>query len=394
MNIYEKKPVNYERLLEAVNKDFATYGDMLQYLIIRPYNLPSQYSATIFSVTSLFETLMRYYGNLLASFIGIALLNKGFEYFPFGPIKSHEEVVSYYEYLAISGTSEPSDHLLFSSKDESQLISINIVKQRPYLLDGGEVGFSIEEAFDDLIKAEQEYQEWEKKNGLYIDDEMEEKLNIPEDAYYGSFKEYVIPDPFLFHLFKDEIKQNMKKVNEFFPNWELISAEQFIEQYLAEGKDDYVEYFKGLLNNAKKNIEEKYPFISVSKQHSLLSKSREEILKSVHMAYNLTSESSAEIIRKATLGVEGLLYSLGWKYQGAEPEGRDREFNPLLTKFKEYLKDDFGEDILNDLLYLNKMRNQVSHPDIYNPNSKDVVKTTRKAELFLYLVDQKYGFKP
>ena len=100
------------------------------------------------------------------------------------------------------------------------------------------------------------------------------------------------------------------------------------------------------------------------------------------------------LARKATLGVEGLLYSLGWKYQGAEPEGRDREFNPLLTKFKEYLTDDFGEDILNDLLYLNKMRNQVSHPDIYNPNSKDVVKTTRKAELFLYLVDQKYGFKP
>ena len=186
MNTYEKKPVNYERLVEAVNKDFATYGDMLQYLIIRPYNLPSQYSATIFSVTSLFETLMRYYGNLLASFIGIALLNKGFEYFPLGFIKSHEEVVSYYEYSAISGTSEPSDHLLFSSKGESQLISINIVKQRPYLLDGGEVGFSIEEAFDDLIKAEQEYQEWEKKNGLYIDEEMEEKLNIRRSLSFNT----------------------------------------------------------------------------------------------------------------------------------------------------------------------------------------------------------------
>jgi hypothetical protein len=48
---------------------------------------------------------------------------------------------------------------------------------------------------------------------------------------------------------------------------------------------------------------------------------------------------------------------LGGKYDGTEPKGRDREFNPLLTKFREPLTKDFDEDILNDLPYLKKMIN-------------------------------------
>jgi hypothetical protein len=368
MKIFKIDTVDYETLSIALRKDFSMYGDLLEFLTIKPYDLPSEFSASIISVAGLFDGLMKLYGNLLESYLGLAMLKKGYiEQFQLDAEFTPEEMESFYLDNSQNEFSEPSGILYF--RGEREEIVIHILYEKPMFWNGGNLGFSIESTVEAFIEEQQKYPSYK-----------ESKQTI----------DYVIPDPFLFRLFKDELIKSKSHLEERLPGWEFLSVEQFMDRYLSDEHNDYKEEFREVIKSAKHKLEEEFPFLSISKHLSEISGSRNEIKDSIYRSADLVHNDPEELIRKATKGVEGLLLAIYWKVFKEEPE--KAEFNFMLSKLREVLEEEYGTDVYHDLEYLHGERNFSSHTGHPAPDAENTLKVIHRSKLFLDLFDRKFGY--
>ena len=368
MKIFKMNTVDYETLSNALRKDFSMYGDLLEFLTIKPYDLPSEFSASIISVASLFDGLMKLYGNLLESYLGLAMLKKGYiEQFLLDAEFTPEEMESFYLDNSHNESSELSGILHF--RGEQDEIVIHILYEKPIFWSGGNLAFSIENTVEAFIEKQQ-------KDSTF----NESKKTI----------DYVIPDPFLFRLFKDELSKSKSYLEEQLPGWEFLSVEQFLDRYLSDKHNEYKDEFKEVIKFAKHKLEEEFPFLSISKHLSEISSARNEIKESVFRSADLVHNDPEELIRKATKGVEGLILAIYWKIFKEEPE--KVEFNFMLSKLREVVEEDYGTDIYHDLEYLHMERNFSSHSGHPAPDADETLKVIHRSKLFLDLFDRKFGY--
>ncbi|QRF75302.1 hypothetical protein Thermo_00796 [Thermoplasmatales archaeon] len=302
MKIYSLDTVSLEQLDETLRKEFDVYGDLQKFLTVRPHDLPSKFSASIMSVASLYDNLMRIYENLLQSYLALALLRKGYidESLEESGL-SHEDMVWHYRDAAVTGGGEEVQESLDFSKayDPTDYVSIHLIRDRPMLDPDGHLSFSVEWATDRLIQ------------------DISHNTNEGKMQHTAS---YIIPDPFLFRLFKEKMYETKKRLKSELPGWEFLSVEEFVDRYLSDEQKDYRGEFRDLINSAKRHIEKKFPFLSVSRQLQEISRARKEIQDSVHRSREPDRYETEDIIRKATLGVERLLYAIYWKIFNEEPK--------------------------------------------------------------------------
>lgn len=367
MKAYSVDMVSYEQLVTALRKEFSMYGDLLQFLTIKPYDLPSEFSASIISVASLFDSLMKLYGNLLESYLALALIRKGYVDKYLQEELAPEEMESFYLDNSNNEHSEPIGFLRFKGDQEEILIHIIYVK--PMFWNGSDLGFFLESTLDNFI---------------------EEQQKASENELFKKTSQYVIPDPFLYRLFRDKLQKAKEKVESELSGWIFCSADEFIDKYLSDQQSDYKEEFKGIIQFAKKNLEKEFPFLSIAKHLSGISNARNEIKEAIYKSIDLNHNDPSELIRKATKGVEGLLLAIYWKTFNAEP---DRiEFNFMLSKLKEVLEEEYGRDIYLDLEFLHRERNFSSHTGHPEPGPYEMMKVIQRSKLFLDLFNKKFGY--
>ena len=372
MKSYVFDTVSLEQLDESLGKEFDVYGDLLKFLTVKPHDLPSKFSASIMTVASLYDTLMKAYGNLLQSYLALALLRKGYidEFLEEADL-SPEDMKWYYEDAAKTGGGEWAQDSLYFSKAEnnSEEIDIRVLRDTPMLSPDGHLSFSVEAAADRLIQG------------------ISRNENQGKDGNSGN---YIIPDPFLYRIFKEQIHKVENRIGNELPGWEFISVEQFIDRYLSDEQKDYKADHKDLIKFTKAHIEGSFPFLAVSRHLQEISKARKEIQDSTYRSREPDRYEARELIRNATLGVEGLLYAIYWKAFNEEP--KEKEFTTLLTKLREIIQDEYGSDMYVDLEYLRDARNRVSHPGHEEPDLTEMLKVVYKSGLFLDLFDSKYGY--
>ena len=164
-----------------------------------------------------------------------------------------------------------------------------------------------------------------------------------------------------------------------------------MEYFISNDHDDFLDAHEKALNGGKKRLEEKYPFLALGKQLERISNAKRDIRAAVHDSgvEGLREDEIKAILRQALNGVEGLLRA----YYGKDSaEGsRPPTFRDIMNEHKQELLEDYGTDVFNELIYLNEVRNNVSHENGLHFGNMDMKKVVGRVDLFLKLVEVKFG---
>ena len=143
--------------------------------------------------------------------------------------------------------------------------------------------------------------------------------------------------------------------------------------------------------SGKKKLEEKYPFLALRKQLERITKAKRDIQTAVHdsSVEGLREEEIENILARVLKGVEGLL--LAYYGKDVTDGSRPTTFRDILNEHRQELLEAYGNDVFDELIYLNEMRNNVSHPNGLHFDNMQMKKVVGRADLFLKLVEVKFG---
>jgi len=193
---------------------------------------------------------------------------------------------------------------------------------------------------------------------------------------------YVVVSPVLNSALFLKAKNRMNefvKDDVFLASWEL--SKRFIpnkkeRQHVEEG---WKSLFKALVTNFKA----RHPFLVYSEEQEKISNTQEWLKSSRN---KLEGGNIDDAIRDAGLVCEAILQILGKIHKIEQDES---EYNFLLNKLSPYIYEEYGEEVYNDLDFIRKWRNAVSHPHKEKPNINIATQVVRRAELFFELFDLK-----
>ncbi|MHB1811849.1 MAG: hypothetical protein ACYCPR_05480 [Thermoplasmataceae archaeon] len=359
-------------LIEAFKKDSVVYGSLLELLTIKPGDLPQKFSDSILRLADFKGIITDISSSMFDSFIFLALMKKGFFNESLLDDFDEEELIRMNEefYLEQAATTSHSPEITtFVSRNEpSTLFRICLFKTDPYPLGDEYIYMSLADPNVDFL-----IQKLDDMNGK----------NEGKNCH-----SYLIFDPTIVRLFRKRVEEICEKIRNRLPGWETPTAEEFVSNFLSDEFSDYKDYFKGCRDEAIGILESWYPFIPTVRELSFIKKSRDDILQAVHKSedFSLSDQDIEDIVRRLTVGIEGLLQALANIIFGAKKDQKS-EFNDLISSLRGVIIEDYGEDVWNDLQYLHKLRNSVSHPRDYKVNKNDMIKAAARSRMFLTLFD-------
>lgn len=364
--------VSETELFDTFKKESVVYGSLLQLLTIKPGHLPQKFSDSILRLADFKRIVTDLSLSMFESFIFLALMkNEFFDEFLL-EVSDEEDLIRGSEEFYLDQNSitshEPEIRTFVCRNEPSTIYRICLFKDEPVL--NGDRYFYMSLSDSDVDSLIQKLDDMNGKN---------------EGKNYHSF---LIIEPTIVRLFKQRVKEVYGKIENRLPEWKTSMAEEFVSDFLRDEFSDYKDYFKRCRDEAIAKLESAYPFIPMVRELSLISSSRNNILNAVHEseASSPSDRDIANIMRDLTLGIEGLLQASHNMLFGAKKNQRI-EFNELLSSLRTDIIDDYGEDVWDDLQYLRKLRNSVSHPGDYKVNINDMSKAAARSRLFLKLFD-------
>ena len=367
---------------EALAKPSKVYSDVLELFTIKMSDLPPGYSENVIRIYNLYSDLVSFKDNILEDFVISVLFHAGFresDFFSGDDDEIDEKIKEELSKLATGNfyTGPITFEYLFSAfmfnvnefmklSNPFERVNVHLISGWPNTVDE-KVSFGIMEV-DALI------------NGL------KEKGKPPQGV---TEMNCVIIDPLLNRLFTEKIKEVKKKVEQKLKLWKVLSPEEFMELFISSDQGDFIDLHHRAINEGRKMLEEKYPFLLLRYQLSRISKARSDIQRAVRDSNNdeFTQRDLEDILRRALNGVEGLLLAVYSK--NVNKNSRPATFRDILNEQRKELLEDYGEDVYDELIYMNEMRNSVSHPNQLDLKTKDMKKVVGRAALFLDLVELK-----
>lgn len=373
--------VEARRFYSDLKKEYLTYGDIPEFLTIKPGDFPTGISESIFNIAHFYKIILGLTNNMLDSFVNLIMMRKGYvdkeliDDFPKqdmiqGNLDFYMEEVQTLMPLNDFERIELIDFV--NETDSSSFVRIGILRSWPEPIREDYLMFFSLDRAETLV---QEISEYEKKKGT---------MECPK---------YLIIDPFLYRSVKEYIHNLKKDIEAIRPDWNVVSAEAFLDDFLDREKHEFKEEFRNSIKLAKKKLENAYPFLSIRSELSRITGGRRDILGALHDSKKeiLTVNDIDNIVRSATRGVEALLLALYRKTFNEETTGLT--FGQLLMKLRSFIEDEFGKDIYSELEFIYKMRNQEDHPNYVELDVIDGIKTVERSALFLAIFDKKFGSK-
>lgn len=348
-------------------------------------DLPPGYSENVIRIYNLYHDLVKFKFNILKNFVFSVLFHSGFrdwDSFAVG-IYSEEEIDE-------------------KAKEELSKQATGNFYNGPITFDG--IGFFLMLGMNSFLKLSNPF---DQVNVYFISDWPnieDEKVSfeiMKVDSIVKTLREkhkppqrvtetnFVIIDPLLNRLFTEKVKDVKKRVEQKLKSWKVLSPEEFMELYISSEQKDFLDLHHRAINEGRKMLEEKYPFLLLRYQLSRISKARSDIQSAVRDSNNeeFTQRDLEDILRRALNGVEGLLLAVYSK--NVNKNSRLATFRDILNERRKELLEDYGEDVYDELIYMNEMRNSVSHPNQLDLKTKDMKKVVERAALFLDLVELK-----
>ena len=369
---------------EALKKPSKVYGDILDLFVMKISDLPSEYSENVIRIYTLYRDLVNFKANALADFVYSVLFHAGYR----------EE--SFFE-----GDDEEVDDRIRVELSKNPVKDFNtgpINFQDRYLLFPYHIDnfMSLSEPFNSVSVSI--FDVWPgigDKKAVFpiygVDYIINSLKGSPEDTSGKEGMNFLITDPIINRLFREKVQTMKKKVEGELKSWKVLSPEEFMEYFISNDHDDFLDAHKMALNGGKKRLEEKYPFLALRKQLERISNAKRDIRVAVHDSgvEGLREDEIKAILRQALNGVEGLLRAY---YGKDDAEGsRPPTFRDIMNEHKQELLEDYGIDVFNELIYLNEVRNNVSHENGLHFGNMDMKKAVGRVDLFLKLVEVKFG---
>lgn len=372
------------KYMEALHRKWTTYGDMLEVLADPVDELTLYQPESLHGLGCLHDSILGIAANLCVSIAALALAGKNYVDSRFD--LSDPNILEYTKSDYSRAYQHTQNGLRLKNRSSIEMLRFT----------------NIQDAKDEYIVCIfQGWPEWRIDNSEfpYISEHLiknlKEKINEIDGKLETTTKRIIIVDGFLMHLFRPLINTIKSELNRSFPTWQLLSIEEFLRNIFSDDWQEYVDEFAQIREEARKVLEHEYPFLIPHREAELTFRSRNQIQSSMRKLLNGEIEKANEIetsVQQAMKGIEGLLQVLYRRNFRKQPES-SLTFGDLLSALRETVTDEFGDDTLDDLDYLNGIRNAVSHPRAQNLSKRDLIKSIWKAVIFMQLFDDYVGLE-
>ena len=369
---------------EALEKPSKVYGDILDLFAIKMSDLPSGYSENVIRIYNLYKHLVNFKNNALDDFVYSVLFHAGYREETFFEVDDEEVDDKIKAELAkISAADFNTDPINF--EEYEYLLSSDVNNFMNLSDPSNSVGVKLFSAWPEVGE------DWAvfpiPELGFYID-----SLKRNQGTASGANRtKFLIIDPFLNRLFREKIQTMKKEIEGKLKSWKVLSPEEFLLYFISPEQHDFLDAHQIAINGGKKKLEEKYPFLALRKQLERITKAKRDIQTAVHdsSVEGLREEEIENILARVLKGVEGLL--LAYYGKDVTDSSRPATFRDILNEHRQELLEAYGNDVFDELIYLNEMRNNVSHPNGLHFDNMQMKKVVGRADLFLKLVEVKFG---
>lgn len=367
---------------ELSGKSWTAYGDLLDPLVAPVEEMALSQSESLHVLACLHASIFGTAANLFMSIVALTLARKEYidSIFDTDSPYSLESTVNKYKMIpkyTVGENFEPrfiaEIHNFVSNKTHQEDIVVCVFQGWP---------------------------EWAKNSLIFplvtehMIQEMKDRLQEGDNGFNTSLKRFLVIDNIVLYVMRNQMVEFKKEIKRNFPQWEILSIEQFMINMLEGDKDDFLKEFEQYRSEVIKNLETMYPFLIPRKEVALTVRSRKEIISSINkfeLGGIKEPEEYESIMRTATKGIEGLLHVLYKRSFRIFPEP-NWTFNDVFSRLEDLIKDDFGPETITDLKYLNDIRNKVSHPRDFSPKKRDLINCILRADTFLQLFDDFVGY--
>ena len=380
------KDLQLDELLETFREDLPVYGEFLRYFAIKLGDLPYEFSTTLFKVGPFYNELKNIVRGMFGAYIRLVLLKSG--YLPCWMLPDQEEnIQKYYQEAAKSYENYYINSLLTGDAapegvDLDDYVNVQNPKECVRIFELSEFPTTLG---GKIITRE-----------TFSDDEIDGLIKtINERVSYGRCEKlsvFIVVDPLLYRLAKEAVKDLKEKIKTKTGHNIVYSASELVNT-LAIDRQLFEEEWQQKREEIISKLKEKYPFLSLHDEIWRIKIAQSEIKEALAelSKTGLREKECREIIWRISNAVEaylGIIYHR-WKNKSSA----EKNFGQLLNELRKEIEVEFGEDVYNDLNFINEKRKIVDHPKPIKITIDDAVKVARKAELFQDLLLLKLSLK-
>lgn len=202
-----------------------------------------------------------------------------------------------------------------------------------------------------------------------------------------SCSNYVLVHPKLARQDKKRFMKVKEKIKQKVGQDLILSTGEFVAKFIANHERRHMieENWNSLRERIVQNLQKKWPILIGATHEQQLSDANERI-REARIKYE--TRSFGDAIKDAGVACESLLQILYSVYVPKTPV-EELNFYDLLCALKEFLSEEFGSSIYQDLDFVRIWRNNVVHAGREKPDSAITLQVITRAELFNKLFKKK-----
>ena len=215
-------------------------------------------------------------------------------------------------------------------------------------------------------------------------------LDVAESLFEkcdGTCSSYILVHPKLARQHKKAFVEAKEKMKEIAGQDLLLSTGEFTVKFIPEKEKRQIieENWRSLRAKIIENLQKKWPILIFATRAQQILDVDERIRKS-RIKYNIHSFEDA--IKDAGVACESLLQIL-YAIHISKGPAEELEFYELLCASRDFLSEEFGALMYQDLDFIRIWRNNVVHPRRKKPDAAITLQVIAKAELFNELFKKK-----
>lgn len=367
-----------DEYVNRLKKPFPVYGDFLQYFTIRIGDMPSNMTSWVIKLGLFYEELERIATNMVEAYVDFVFLHAGYVDFisleimktlkeELTPETIRDDVLSgIKEVLEGEGENPSAEYEIFeyvNLRNRLEGIRVALLSLHPSITDDTVLfGF------------------WGKSKEKALIENLSEPSNR-----FKKLSKLIIVDPLTYRLAREFINELKERLKVVAPEIMVLSTEELVK-LLGLDKQEIEEKWSDLKEEAIEKLKEKYPFLAIYPEIWKIRQAQKDIKNAIAelSKTELKEDEYRAIIWRVSNAIEAYLSVLyhNWKKKPSE----EKTLGWLLNSLKNEIEEEFGEDIWNDLKFINKKRILVDHPKPVEITIEDAIKVVKRAEIFQNLV--------
>ena len=201
----------------------------------------------------------------------------------------------------------------------------------------------------------------------------------------------IVVHPLLSKSIRDQWMDSMRKEAESMGIELVVSIQDLLANYLGIDLRSLNDDWRAQIDDDTETLEREYRFLKFRKYPTLYREAKREIeeAKAESSMSEVTRKKKIEIVRGIGRGTEMLLKAI--HVLESDEDADKLTMDSFLTKNREKIISEFGEDIYQDLKKIQEYRNKVSHSETdIRIQMLELIKIVNMAVQFLQLFRMKY----